>query len=153
MFVYDDGGRQAAGFPGRADDSVIRALAIALPLPYKLVRAALAHEMRITSDWPDDPDGGVPQALMDKCLQELGWRFVLNDQHTRGFPVLTMRDLPVGRYVIEFRGPRAGHVGALVDGEYRDLFDATDSPVWGFWWPRHVRNKDGSPVQEAPPCR
>jgi hypothetical protein len=35
-FRYDDGGRKAAGFKGRAGDCVTRAIAIAAQLPYSV---------------------------------------------------------------------------------------------------------------------
>jgi hypothetical protein len=41
-WVYDDGGRAAAGYRGKAGDCVARAVAIASGLPYATVYAALA---------------------------------------------------------------------------------------------------------------
>jgi hypothetical protein len=42
-FVYDDGGRRAAGYRGDAGDCVVRALAIASQVPYATVYTALAQ--------------------------------------------------------------------------------------------------------------
>jgi hypothetical protein len=39
--IYDDGGREDAGFVGEAGDCVTRAIAIATGVPYKLVYAAI----------------------------------------------------------------------------------------------------------------
>ena len=36
-YVYNDGGRERAGYKGKAGDCGVRALAIALQLPYKEV--------------------------------------------------------------------------------------------------------------------
>ena len=43
MFVYNDGGREAAGYKGKAGDCVCRAIAIAARLPYQEVYDRLAE--------------------------------------------------------------------------------------------------------------
>jgi hypothetical protein len=43
-WVYDDGGRKAAGFRGRAGDCVTRSIAIATRLPYRHVCALLDEQ-------------------------------------------------------------------------------------------------------------
>jgi len=43
MVIYNDGGREDAGFKGRTGDCVTRAVAIASGLPYKEVYTALAQ--------------------------------------------------------------------------------------------------------------
>lgn len=140
-FVYDDAGR-----PERTGDCATRAVAIALGMPYWVVWRAFADLMSrdvfCRQHQVSSPDQGVPPHVTADCLQPLGWRFHLNVEH------LTMHDLEPGRYVIDFRerdpgaaiaaGRGAGHVGALVDGEYHDLFDNTDAPMWGWWRPRHA---------------
>jgi hypothetical protein len=45
VYVYDDGGRAAAGYRGHAGDCVARAVAIASQRPYAEVYAALARGM------------------------------------------------------------------------------------------------------------
>jgi hypothetical protein len=40
-FVYNDGGRAAAGYKGRAGDCVVRAIAIATQKPYQEVYDAI----------------------------------------------------------------------------------------------------------------
>jgi len=42
-FVYNDGGREAAGYKGTAGDCVCRAVAIAAELPYQEVYDRLAE--------------------------------------------------------------------------------------------------------------
>jgi len=41
-FVYDDGGRRAAGFKGDARDCVVRAVSIASGMPYPIIYSAFA---------------------------------------------------------------------------------------------------------------
>jgi hypothetical protein len=41
-FLYDDGGRAAAGFRGKAGDCVTRAIAIAMRQPYREIYDAMA---------------------------------------------------------------------------------------------------------------
>ena len=43
-WVYDDGGRNAAGFRGKAGDCVARSIAIATRLPYRQVYALLKEQ-------------------------------------------------------------------------------------------------------------
>ena len=43
-WVYDDGGRKAAGFRGDAGDCVMRSIAIATRLPYEHVYALLNEQ-------------------------------------------------------------------------------------------------------------
>jgi hypothetical protein len=45
-WVYDDGGRQAAGFRGKARDCVTRSIAIATRLPYRHVYELLNEQAR-----------------------------------------------------------------------------------------------------------
>ena len=42
-FTYNDGGREAAGYKGKAGDCVCRAIAIAADLPYQQVYDRLAE--------------------------------------------------------------------------------------------------------------
>ena len=42
-FVYNDGGREAAGYKGKAGDCVCRSIAIAAQLPYQQVYDRLAE--------------------------------------------------------------------------------------------------------------
>jgi hypothetical protein len=144
QFVYDDGGRSAAGLLGVVGDCAVRAVAIVCELPYATVRQAFIREMyrdEFCRRWNlAEPDGGVPPHITDGCLRELGWRFTLNEAH------LTMHDLPPGRFLLDFREaltkPGAeGHIAALVDGELRDIVDNTDSHMWGWWSTRNVRRQ------------
>jgi hypothetical protein len=48
-FIFDDGGREAAGYKGFAGDCTVRAIAIATEKPYKEVYDAL-FEMNRTSN-------------------------------------------------------------------------------------------------------
>ena len=45
-WVYDDGGRKAAGFRGRAGDCVTRSIAIATRLSYERIYALLNEQAR-----------------------------------------------------------------------------------------------------------
>lgn len=143
-FVYDDGGRSAAGFgslvlnargPG---DCWCRAIAIATGQAYRDVHQALAE---LAGD-PEPVDTGLPLGVGADYLTALGWRWTLNQRmaiaRPDGYDVEIRHhrigDLPRGRFVLEFRRRDGGHVAALVDGRLRDL-DATPGtwPVWGWW--------------------
>ena len=49
-WVYDDGGRNAAGFRGKAGDCVARSIAIATRLPYRHVYALLDEQAQREPD-------------------------------------------------------------------------------------------------------
>lgn len=55
-FEEDDGGRAAAGFRGRAKDCAIRAVSIALDLPYRQIHRELTELQRCATTEPPDPD-------------------------------------------------------------------------------------------------
>lgn len=89
QFVFDDGGRAAAGFKGQAGDCVTRAIAIAAELPYQLVYDHLRAELTEYADRHHDkaarqmqrkggrsPRNGVSKKVTRQYLESLGWRWV-----------------------------------------------------------------------------
>ena len=79
-FVFNDGGRAAAGHSGRAGDCVARAIAIATGKPYQEVFDALdslAFQERIgrRKKKRSNSDSGVFRSTYQRYLDSLGWQW------------------------------------------------------------------------------
>lgn len=147
-FVYDDGGRAAAGFKGAAPgDCVVRAIAIAGGLPYREVYDALfaqvvddrktmaglelrygAHARRHAS-----PRTGVNRHVYGRWLEARGWAWTPTMGIGSGCRVhLRADELPAGRLVVRL----SKHLAAVVDGVLRDTYDSSRDGtrcVYGYW--------------------
>jgi hypothetical protein len=80
-WIYNDGGRAAAGFRGkRANDCVTRAIAIATGLTYQetfnLVNLFLDADGRGPMSGIASAGTGVPKDITRKVLKSLGWQWV-----------------------------------------------------------------------------
>ena len=144
IWTYDDGGREAAGHKGAAEDCVTRAIAIACGLGYAEVYDALreamlrektrrlrlgrGEKMRSTS-----PADRVPMNLTRAYLDALGWTWTPTMQVGSGCRVhLRADELPAGRLIARC----SGHLVAVVDGVIRDTYDPTRGGtrcVYGYW--------------------
>jgi hypothetical protein len=103
-YVYDDGGRRAAGFKGEAGDCVTRAIAIATEKPYREVYDALwsanseyasTRHGRVAKKLKqrgNTPRSGVFKKVFGSYLKSLGWTFTPTmhmDQDVKFIYVLT----------------------------------------------------------------
>lgn len=145
-WVFDDGGREAAGFKGRTGDCGVRAIAIATGRDYRgvyeqahaaLVAAPVKVRGRSTS-----PRDGLPTKIMREMLAGFGWVWQPTMHIGGGCQVhLLAEELPAGRLIVRL----SRHYAAVVDGVVRDTYDpnvriagfwpAGDGPrcVYGFW--------------------
>jgi hypothetical protein len=151
-WVYDDGGRAAAGFKGKAvGDCVTRAIAIATRQPYAVVYAELharldayeaSHRDRVAERIArgggrkgTTPRNGVSPKVFGPYLKELGWTLTPTMQIGSGCKVhLSADELPAGRLVVHV----SKHVVAVIDGVVHDTYeDARDGKrcVYGYWSP------------------
>jgi hypothetical protein len=127
-FVYDDGGRAAAGYIGKAGDCVCRAVAIASGKGYAVVYAELATG---TGAQRASRHGGKRQAsarnginTKRKWFQDymagLGFAWVPTMQIGSGCTVhLRAEELPPGRLVVNV----SKHYVAVIDGVVHDTYD------------------------------
>lgn len=122
-FVFDDGGRAEAGFRGKADDCVARAVAIAASLPYADVYASIAkgvgaergsksatarHGVHTRRKWFRD------------YMSSLGFSWVPTMRIGTGCTThLSYGELPMGRLVVSL----SKHAAAVLDGVIHDTFD------------------------------
>ncbi|MFA5132662.1 MAG: hypothetical protein WC444_05070 [Candidatus Paceibacterota bacterium] len=139
QFVYDDGGRAAAGFKGDAGDCVCRAIAIACQKPYLEVYDALnvcAKDERITKRRPKRSSArtGVNKGIIKKYLAGIGAKWVPTMHIGAGCKVhLRDGEIPMGRLVVQV----SKHLVAVINGVVHDTYnpDRDESRcVYGYWW-------------------
>ncbi|WP_219096158.1 hypothetical protein [Pseudomonas sp. UMAB-40] len=122
-FVFDDGGRAAAGFRGKADDCVARAVAIAADLPYAEVYAAIAKGVGAErGSMGATARRGVHtrRKWFRDFMLELGFTWVPTMYVGKGCTThLSHGELPMGRLVVKL----SKHTTAVVDGVIHDTFD------------------------------
>ena len=124
-YVYDDGGRAAAGFKGTTGDCVCRAISIATERPYKEVYD-LINEMAKSERPSKRRSGrssartGVYKDTIRKVMERLGWEWVPTMQIGSGCKVhLDAEELPAGRLVCNL----SKHCTAVIDGVVHDTYD------------------------------
>lgn len=143
-FQFDDGGRAAAGFKGKAGDCVARSVAIASGRPYAEVYAALAEGtgtqragkrgkraasarsgVNVTRKWFRD------------YMASLGFRWVPTMAIGSGCKVhLDAAELPAGRLVVSV----SKHYTAVLDGVIHDTHDPRRET-------HYVENYRGQPIK------
>jgi len=148
-WVYDDGGRKAAGYSEKRGDCVTRAIAIATGLPYQVVFDGLkaeAERERPRLRWHKGEQGrkeftrrkssvshGVKPATTRRYLDKLGWEFVPCMAVGTGCKVhLRKSELPKGRLIIRC----SLHLTAVIDGVIHDTYDPSRQGtrcVYGYW--------------------
>ena len=126
-FVFDDGGRAAAGYKGTTADCVTRAVAIATGLPYQEVYDAVnalgtAERESKRTRGKSNARTGVRKPSTRKLMQALGWGWVPTMQIGQGCKVhLRAGELPRGRLVCVL----SRHCAAVIDGVLHDIQDCS----------------------------
>lgn len=124
-FVFDDGGRAAAGYKGTTGDCVCRSIAIAAQLPYQEVYEALnelgAKERRgKRKRGTSNARTGVYKPAIRKFMASIGWKWVPTMQIGSGCKAhLCAEELPKGRLVVNV----SKHSTAMIDGVIHDTYD------------------------------
>lgn len=123
-WIYHDGGRERAGFRGKAKDCVARAIAIATGDEYDTVYAALAcaakTERPRNSRGNSHPGAGVRRATYQEYLARRGWQWVPTMGIGTGCKVhLRDGELPMGTLLVKV----SGHLCAVIDGVIYDTRD------------------------------
>ena len=136
--VPDDGGRQAAGYTGSANDCVTRSIAIATGLPYQTVYDAIneiakserrgKRKRRVSS-----ARTGTFNYTTRRYLQSLGWVWTPTMFIGSGCKVhLRATELPAGRLIVSL----SKHMTAVIDGVIHDTHDPSRNGnrcVYGYW--------------------
>ena len=122
---FDDGGREAAGYKGRAGDCVCRAIAIATGKPYQEVyddinRLAKSERTGKRKKGISSAREGVYKATIRKLMAEYGWEWHPTMQVGSGCTThLKSSELPAGRLVVNV----SKHTTAVIDGVCHDTYD------------------------------
>ena len=142
-YVYNDGGRAAAGRKGDAGDCVCRAIAITTGLPYMDVYNRLAEGCANEMHTKHSKRGkGVRTASngvfthrkwFKDYMEELGFVWTPTMSIGSGCQVhLRGDELPSGRIIVSV----TKHVAAVIDGVLNDTFDCSREGtrcVYGYW--------------------
>ena len=140
-FIYNDGGRQAAGFKGTTGDCVCRAIAIATERPYKEVydlinQFAKAERTGKRKRGTSNARTGVYANTEKKVMEHYGFNFVPTMTIGSGCKVhLRADELPSGRIVVRL----SKHSAAVIDGVLNDTYDCTREGtrcVYGYYTKR-----------------
>jgi hypothetical protein len=119
IFIEDDGGRAAAGFKGRVDDCVVRAIAITSGLPYAEVYKRLA-DGNASQGGKRSARNGVDAGSewFEAYMMSLGFEWVMTSYE------IDLRQLPTGRLVVLVFG---SHAVAVINGVIYGTYDCS----WG----------------------
>lgn len=134
-WIYNDGGRAAAGYKGTTGDCVTRAIAIATGKPYAEVYAELNAAAQA-----ERPRGrrkrssartGVNKATIRKYLESLGWNWKPCMGIGTGCTTHPS-DFGPGTYILSL----SKHLTVIRDGVIHDTYDPSRNDtrcVYGYW--------------------
>lgn len=152
-WIYDDGGRAAAGRKGTARDCVCRAIAIATGTPYARVYDEInlaAQRERPRAGKRSSARVGVAKPTIRRYLAGLGWEWIPTMALGSGCRVhLRSDDLPrAGRLVVAV----SRHLVAVIDGVAHDTHDPSRGGsrcVYGYYMPAGDAAKIKAEKREA----
>jgi hypothetical protein len=124
-FVYDDGGRAAAGFKGTTGDCAVRAIAIATGKPYQEVYDAINKlGSRERTGRRKRSKSNARTGVFGKCVRRymasIGWVWTPTMTIGSGCTVhLRDGELPTGRVICVV----SKHYCAVINGKVHDTYD------------------------------
>lgn len=130
-FIFNDGGRSAAGYKGHTGDCVCRAVCIATGLPYQQVYDALANGNATQRKSKRNPKRGktaahginVRRKWFQDYMKSIGFEWKPTMLIGQGCKVhLTDGELPMGRLVVSV----SKHYTAVIDGVINDTHDPSE---------------------------
>lgn len=137
-WVYNDGGREAAGFKGATRDCACRAIAIGTGIDYRstydlLIQASKLERPSKTRRGSSHPRTGVHTVTMRKVLADLGWDWTPTMAIGSGCRVHVDADeLPSGVLILNL----SRHFSTVIDGVIHDTHDPSRDGtrcVYGYW--------------------
>jgi len=138
MWVYDDGGRAAAGYKGKTGDCAVRATAIASGRPYREIyerinELAKRERRGKRKKTVSNARTGVHRVTMQRLMEELGATWTATMGIGTGCTVhVAMNELPAGRLVLSL----SRHYAAVIDGVLYDSHDSSREGTrccYGYW--------------------
>lgn len=151
-FVYDDGGRKAAGFKGSTGDCVVRAIAIASGKSYQEVYDALhaqAKEIRRRRSRyfkarGASPRNGVSRVAYEPYILSLGFTWVPTMKIGQGCKVhLVKEELPSGTLIVQV----SKHLTCVIDGVIHDTYNPQRGATY---WYGEGDYASGKPARVSP---
>jgi hypothetical protein len=165
-FHFDDGGRAAAGYRGKAGDCVVRAIAIATGRPYQQIYDLVNHASTYERTGKrkrgiSNARTGVYKSSIHRVMKALGWTWTPTMQIGSGCTVhLRADELPPGRLIVSV----SKHLTAVIDGVIHDTHDCSRRGtrcVYGYWQegpragaevhPEHLRQAKPRQRPQPPP--
>ena len=140
-FVFNDGGRQQAGYKGTTDDCAVRSIAIATHLSYQeaydLVNEFGARERKGSRrNGKTSARTGVHIPTFRRIMEHLGWAWTPTMKVGEGCRVHMRADeLPSGTMILNV----SKHYCAVIDGVVHDTYcDDRNGKrcVYGYWQKR-----------------
>lgn len=134
-WTYHDGGRKDAGFKGETGDCGVRAVAIALRIPYSIVydAANAMGKMERRRTKKSSARNGIWTKTLNEMVAPHGWVWVPTMGIGTGCKVhLRASELPSGRLIVRV----SGHYVAVIDGVIYDTSDCSRGGtrcVYGYW--------------------
>lgn len=138
-FVFNDGGRAAAGRKGYTGDCVTRSICIATGLEYNYVydeinSIAKNCERKGKKKGKISSAGtGVYKTTYDKFIKSLGWKWIPTMGIGTGCKFhLRDGELPMGKLIVSV----SKHITCVVDGVIQDTFDPSRNGnrcVYGYY--------------------
>lgn len=142
-WIFDDGGRAAAGYEGKAGDCVVRAVAIATQQPYQRVYEALAEgnatqrqtkrSSKNTGRRTAARGISTSRKWFKDYMRARGWIWIPTMGIGTGCTVhLKADELPMGRLIVAV----SRHYVAVVDGVAHDTYNPDRGGtrcVYGYW--------------------
>lgn len=140
-FVYDDGGRAAAGYRGTTGDCVTRAYAIATGTPYAEAYALVAEAQAAQGKARTGRTFRAGRKVIDELLAARGFVWTPTMQIGAGCTVHLNSEVYEHAYGGLVYGPPlivrcSAHVVAVVNGQIRDTYDPSRDGtrcVYGYW--------------------
>jgi len=136
QWIYNDGGRAAAGLKGGAGDCACRAVAIAMDRPYREVADDLndfARRHERPRRHPSRARTGYHADTLRAYLAQYGIEWTPTMQIGGGCSVhLRADELPAGRLIVRL----SRHFAAVIDGVLHDTHDCSRDGtrcVYGYW--------------------
>tara|TARA_R100001460_G_scaffold49842_1_gene88089 strand:- start:388 stop:816 length:429 start_codon:yes stop_codon:yes gene_type:complete len=137
-YVYNDGGRERAGYKGKAGDCGVRALAIALQIPYKEVydkvnEFSAQEKPSKRRRGKSNARTGIHTHTFRKIAEHYGLKWI--PKMTIGLGCTThlrSDELPKGRIICKV----SRHYTAVIDGVINDTYDCSRRGtrcVYGYW--------------------
>ncbi len=126
MYIYDDGGREEAGFKSKGDCG-IRAISIACEISYNESRKLLKEYAKRGKAQSGQISKGIYKEDLEAALNSIGW--VWHSAPKFEGRKARYNDLPKGRVIARM----AKHYAAIIDGDLRDSWDSSHKMVYGYW--------------------